>query len=449
MNMQTFIGRSEARTLGMASVVSVLVRGVGTAATLGYTLLMSRTMSPADVGTVWSIWSVTFVVATMVTLNIGGAAVRDIVAARALGRDEIAAGFVVASRRLLTITAPVVCVGFLVVAYAHDPQSVHDNLYGYIAATLSIPVLGWIQTNASHAAALHRALLSQVARSLIRPLLFLSAFAIIWALSYQPSVNFTLGLYFLAVCLAAFVQFALLRRSFSFMREVQPDTSPWRQWVGAGLAVAPMLLLAEYLKSVVILFCGLALHAAEVGTVAIALSIIGFLNFGMTAVDSQFAPRISGALARRNGVRAARLQAYANVLKFLPALVAAAVLFVAAEWILGLFGAHYAAGADATAWFLLIPLSRATFGNATLVLQVGGHRGDILWTTLVGLGLMAAGAYAGGLNWGLTGAAAGCSVAYAALKALRYLSCRARTGMDTSIFGTPAALLRPIPVTEI
>ena len=449
MNMQTFIGRSEARTLGIASIASVLVRGVGTVATLGYTLLMSRTMSPADVGTVWSIWSASFIVAPFVTLNIGGAAVRDIVAARALGKDEIAAGFVVASRRLLTITAPVVCVAFLVAAYAYDAQSVRDNLYGYLAATLSIPVLGWIQTNASHAAALHRALLSQVPRALIRPLLFLAAFTIIWVVSYRPTVNFTLGLYFLAICLAAIVQFLLLRKSFGFMRDVRPDTSHWRQWVGAGIAVAPMLLLTEYLKNVVILFCGLALHAAEVGTVAIALSIIGFLNFGMTAVDAQFAPKISGALARQNRRRAARLQAFSNVLKFVPTLLAAAVLYWAAEWILGLFGEHYAAGAGATAWFLLMPLSRAVFGNATLVLQVSGHRVDILWTTLAGLCLMAAGAYAGGVLYGLTGAAAGCSLAYCALMAMRYLSCRARTGMDTSIFSAPAALLRPASATEV
>ena len=449
MNMQTFIGRSEARTLGVASIASVLVRGLGTAATLGYTLLMSRTMSPADVGTVWSIWSASFIVATFVTLNIGGAAVRDIVAARALGRDDVAAGFVVASRTLLTITAPVVCVVFLVAAYAYDAQGFRDNLYGYLAAALSIPVLGWIQTNASHAAALHRALLSQVPRALIRPLLFLAAFTIIWVVAYRPTVNFTLGLYFLAICLAAIVQFLLLRKSFGFMRDVRPDTSHWRQWVVAGIAVAPMLLLTEYLKNVVILFCGLALDAAEVGTVAIALSIIGFLNFGMTAVDAQFSPKISGALARQNGTRARRLQAFSNVLKFVPTLFAAAILYWAAEWILGLFGEHYEAGAGATAWFLLIPLSRAVFGNATLVLQVSGHRVDILWTTLAGLCLMAAGAYAGGVLYGLTGAAAGCSLAYCALMAMRYLSCRARTGIDTSIFSAPAALLRPASATEV
>ena len=183
MNMQSFIGRSEARSLGAASMASVLVRGFGTAATLGYTLLMSRTMSPADVGTVWSIWSASFIAATFVTLNIGAAAVRDVVAARAIGKDEVAAGFVVASRRLLAVTAPLVCLAFITVAYARDPQSVADNVYGYIVATLSIPVLGWIQTNASHAAALHRALLSQVPRALIRPLLFLAAFAIIWAVN--------------------------------------------------------------------------------------------------------------------------------------------------------------------------------------------------------------------------------------------------------------------------
>lgn len=449
MNMQSFIGRSEARRLGAASAASVLVRGFGTAATLGYTLLMSRTMSPADVGTVWSIWSASFIAATFVTLNIGAAAVRDVVAARALGKDEVAAGFVVASRTLLAVTAPLVCVAFLALAYLRNPQSVEDNLYGYLAATASIVVLGWIQTNASHAAALHRALLSQIPRALIRPLLFLGAFAIIWAVSYRPSIDFTLGLYFLAICLAAVVQFLLLRRSFSFMRDVVPDTSHWRQWIGAGIALAPMLLLTEYLKNVVILFCGLSLNAAEVGTVAIALSIIGFLNFGMTAVDAQFAPKISGALARENDTRAERLQAFSNALKFVPTLLASIVLFLGAEWILGLFGEHYVGGAGATAWFLLMPLSRAVFGNATLVLQVKGHRTDILWTTLAGLCLMAAGAYAGGVLYGLAGAAAGCSLAYCALMAMRYLSCRVRTGMDTSVFRAPAALLRPASGTEV
>lgn len=205
MNMQSFIGRSEARRLGAASFASVMVRTVGTAATLAYTLLMSRTMTPADVGIVWSIWSASFIATTFVTLNIGAAAVRDVVAARVQGRDDLAAGFIVASRALLAVTGPLVCLVFLGLAYLRDPEALQDHLLGYTMATLAIPVLGWIQTNASHAAALHRALLSQVPRMLIRPLLFLVAFVIIWAVSYQPSVDQVLSLFFVSVCLAGLV----------------------------------------------------------------------------------------------------------------------------------------------------------------------------------------------------------------------------------------------------
>ncbi len=441
MNMQSFIGRSETRKLGAASFGSVMVRTLGTAATFAYTLLMSRTMTPSDVGIVWSIWSASFIATTFVTLNIGAAAVRDVVAARVQGRDDLAAGFIVASRALLVVTAPVVCLVFLGGVFLRDPSTVEGHATGFIMATLAIPVLGWIQTNASHAAALHRALLSQVPRMLIRPLLFLVAFLIIWSTSYQPSVDLVLTLFFVSVCLAALVQFLLLRSSFAFMKGVKPDTSLWRDWVLSGLGLAPMLLLTEHLKHVAILFCGLALQPAEIGTVAIALSIVTFLSFGVTAVDAQFSPRISAALVREDLQRVRRLQAFSNLLKFVPTVVVALALLLFMERILGLFGAHYVEGAAACAWFMAMPVARAVFGNATLVLQIRGHRADILWSTIAALGLMAVGSYAGGALYGTTGAAAGCSLAYCILMGTRYLSCRMRTGIDTSIFSSPSALV--------
>jgi O-antigen/teichoic acid export membrane protein len=128
-------------------------------------------------------------------------------------------------------------------------------------------------------------------------------------------------------------------------------------------------------------------------------------------------------------------------LKFVPTVVVSAALLVFLQPILELFGPHYADGAAACAWFLTMPISRALFGNATLVLQIRGHRADILWSTIAALGLMALGAYAGGTLNGATGAAAGCSLAYCVLMATRYLSCRMRTGIDTSIFSSPSALL--------
>lgn len=433
---RTLMSRSETARVSTASLTMVAVRMLGTAATFLYTILIARTMTPGDVGLVWTIWSATFVAGTLATLNIGAGAVREIVKARAENRDDVAAGFVVASRRTLLFATPPVVAGFLLIAWWRAPETLASHWGAYLFACLSIPMLGWVQTNGSQATALHQMLKSQVPRELVRPAVFLVAFAVIWLAGWQPTAGFAVALYLVAVVLSAILQFQLLRPAFAFMRDVRPDTGEWRDWAVSGLSLAPMLLLAEYLRNIIILFASLAVDAAAVGQIAIALSVVNFPNFGIVAVEIAFSAKLSQALLRGDRERVLHFLAVSNALKAAGAIPACLILAVFAEPILRIFGEHYADGAAVSAWLTLIPLSRAVFGNSTLVMQVKGLRGEIFWSSLATVALMGLGIVAGGRAGGPEAAAAAAALVFATLQLVRCLWCLRVTGIDTSLLGT-------------
>jgi O-antigen/teichoic acid export membrane protein len=444
---------SETLRASLSAGIMVATRVVGTLGTLVYTVLMARMMSPQDFGLAWTLWSAVFIASYLSTLNIGATAIREVVHARATGNDAAAAGFIVVSRRILLVVSGPVIAGFVGLIWWRNPEVVANHPAAVWLAAATIPVMGWNATNSAQAAALDQVLRSQVPPMLLRPLVFMAILGIMWALGLPLGLESVIAIYLIIVVLIALVQLKLVWPFFSFMKSAVPDVSGWQRWIGAGLLLSPGRLLTDRLKDLLVLISSVPLGAVGVAQVAVALSLINFLNFGINAVETSFAPKTARSLTRdladgvapRDMRRATHFIAVTGVLKMAMVAAAVLVLWLLLPLIIRLFGPDYAAAAPAAWCFMLIPVANAVFGNTSLVMQIFDQRTEFFLTSLLALiALPLVGIYgvpvviAEGVD-PLIATALSFAVTMVALQALRWILCLWRTGIDASFFG---ALIR-------
>ena len=424
----------------LSSALLVGIRVAGALATLGYTLLMARTMTPEAVGIVWTIWSAAMIAGTLATANLGTVAMRELNHARARGETAVAAGFVRAGRQVLLVSAPLAILGFAIVQLlsAVDAEQYRTAM---ILAAFAIPVMGWTAMNAGLGVALDRGVASLAPRGLAAPFTLLAGLAIMVAFGLVPDVTAVVGLFALGAVVSALLQKYILGSAFRFVREVKPDTGARRDWLVAGAMLTPTRILGENLRNVIITASALVVLEEDVARLAVAFSLIAFLNFGIRAIEMTFTPKISAAYANGRTRRRDTFMAVAAGLRLAPIGLAAVVVWLYAEPVLALFGPAYVAGADAVRWFTLIPLAKAIFGPTELILQISGQRKALLGASTIGLvvlilAIVLAGASpAAGDGAMAASVARAASLAFVALQFVMWTRCLRLTEMDPSIIG--------------
>ncbi len=450
--LKTMSGSETLRASGSAGVM-IVARVLGALGTLAYTVLLARMLNPQEFGLVWTLWSGVFVAAYLSTLNIGATAIREVVRARTTGDDAKAAGFVVVSRRVLFCMCAPVVIAYLALIWLRNPEITSSYPAAIFLAAAMIPVMGWNATNAAQAVALDQVVRSQVPGMLLRPVVFCLVLGVTWFSGLTLSLAVVVGIYLVITILIAVVQFSLLRRFFDFMDEAEPDVSGWRRWISTGLLLAPNRLLSDRLRDVLLLLAALPLGAVGVAQMAVALSIVTFLNFAVNAVETSFAPKISRAISNclsdgrdtKTDERSLHFIAISGAIKLVLIAGGAVFLWLFMPLVIGLFGPDYTEAATVIWWLFLIPLAGAFFGNTALIMQLFDKRRAFFLTSLGALiALPVTALYgvpllvAGGME-ALGATAGGFAITMVGLQALRWAICLRITGMDVSAVG---AILR-------
>ena len=324
----------------------------------------------------------------------------------------------------------------------HDPMTGEASLAVYAITLVLAPVLGLTRVYARHAAALNSVLQGVLPRMLVRPALFSAVLLAVYALGRHISADFVMLLWLISACIVVVLQVTLLRPKLDFVATRPRDMSDRRIWVRTGVMLAPMLIMNEYMNNVLLASASLGVEAATVAQLGIALSLQNFLTYSLTAVDMSFSPQVARAIVREDGVRYRRLLSMVSGLKCLGLLAGAFIVYFLREPLLGMFGQHYVAAGNTFFILMLIPLANALFGPVTLVLNVSGHRKELLLGSLVGMIGMGVATPVGGWFGGLNGAALGASVAFFLQQVSLYLYCRKRTGVDPSAFAAVARAFR-------
>ncbi|GAA3852821.1 hypothetical protein [Celeribacter arenosi] len=428
----------------LVSVSGVMFARVGgTLATLAYTVLLTRLLAPEDFGTVSALWALALLLVPLATLNLAPVAIKEVVAARHAGDEARARGFVRFAWHVIAFMAVPACALFAaIVAYRYGLTG-REAWIGATVLALTIPLSGLVQVWAATGVAYDRAVLSQIPREFLRPLIFLLILLAVYGAGYDLSSGRALSILALGAGLTFLAQFWALRIAVGPRSVEGAAVANGRNLIETGFFLLPTRLLNENAKLLMIVIASAVLPMSEVARVTVALSIAGLLSFAVTAVEVSFSAKLSRALHAKEDRLAQRLFATALVAKLVVLVIGALALALFLTPILRLFGDHYIESRGLVWIVVAIPFVKALFGKADLVLLVHGARRRIFWVQSVTLALLPLGAF-GVLQMG-GGTAAVCIGFVAAFtfgSIALWLSARHMTGMDPSILGALSVMRR-------
>lgn len=399
--------------------------------TLIWTLLLVRLVQPDQSGLAFQAIAMAQLLSILLTLNVESGSVRTLVPALRDGRLDEAAGFIRFNRRIILFTLPLMFLGALAWQQVLAPSGLSRGLL--ICIVIAALMAALARMTARHATALGVMRKGLLPRLLTAPVVLTLGLGLSWLTNWPVQPWHIAGLYALSEGVTVAVQRHLLRHDLDRFRRRPAPTEDWRGWVSLGLWLSPGLMMGEYRKALLIAVAGLVLLPAQLSLFAVAFSLINVVNFGVTAVDVAFSPRIAHAMAGGDAVRRDRLLAASGAIKLMGLLLGGGLLLMLGRWALGWFGAEYAAAWPAMVTLLLIPAGSILFGPASIVLSSRG-RGRLDFTgNVIGAAAIVGGTALGGALAGLTGAATGAVAGHILHLSVMAWLCRSRLGVDTSL----------------
>ncbi len=424
-----------ARLFGSAGLI-VGARVTRSLLTLFYISLLAGVAPAEEVGRVFAALSAGFLLSVVASLNTEAGSIRFLPLYFEKDRREDAAGFILYCRYVvLAVCALFLTAAGLAFLAGYRPEGLGPYFFSLAAA----PVIANERINSRHATALGRVLQGALPRILVRPILMSVTLSICLAYDMTLDATTIMGIFFAASCIGATIQWLVIRHAMAFRKEVTPTFGEARGWSTLGVMLSPMLVMNEYMRDVIIMASSLVLAQSDLARLGISLSLVGVLNFGVTAFDMIFSPRISKAIAQDKPRQAARLLTFCGAAKIAALSIGVPLAYVLLPYVLDLMGSEYQGIEFLFLILVFIPLSNALFGPANVVLNITGHRWELLLGAMIGLGLLVVLATLGGVQAGLTGVAVGAAAGMTGYQIVLYVLCRMRAGIDTTVLSMRVA----------
>lgn len=415
----------------------------GVALTLAYTLLIARVMSQSDVGIVATLNSGMVFASALVTLNYEAGASRHLVQAMEAGRKYEVNGYLRVGRKLLLFSGPLVAVIHFFVMRAINPTI---PMLALVMTSVAIPVIASLIYFGRLVSQLGLPIRSQFANLFVRPMLLFGLVTADVLIINQTSPTA------IATCLLGSAVLSWLSQRLLLARNgVLPaidgagDHRKARTWIATGAFLSPRMVVEQYFPDAVIFASSAALTHSDVALLMITMRFVNILRFGIVSVEMALTPKLARAEARNDIRTRNSIIDIGGQMRFWPVLIACAVVMVLAPWVLSLFGKSYAHGADALRLSLITPLGMALFGPSYILLIVKGHVKTIGAVAILGLISLFILVPIASRFGGLLGSVGASSAIAFGMNAAFYATLRTRTGLDTSIFGSTARILKRKP----
>jgi O-antigen/teichoic acid export membrane protein len=301
------------------------------------------------------------------------------------------------------------CVLLGMLAYgAHQLSGTHASYYGgYVPVGVALlVVLTTAQLVRAALRGLHRVLLAEIADSVGRPLLILSIFLVLYYFSDVTDAQEILR----ANVLAAFTLLTVLaahlwHRLPKPVKRARPDFSDRARWLALALPMILITGMGLLLNRTDIIMLGSIKGPAEAGIYAIGSRFAEFATFGLAAVNTVLAPRISEMYHAAQLDRLQRLLAVAVGFSVVFTLCVVAVLTVLAPFLLTLFGAPFSAAYVPMLILLVGQIINALAGSVGYLTIMTGRQKEAAVILFAALLVNLGGNLALIPPWGLNGAA--------------------------------------------
>ncbi|MGI9341393.1 MAG: lipopolysaccharide biosynthesis protein [Gammaproteobacteria bacterium] len=357
---------------GSAFIFSIRI--VGAAATFVAQLLLARWMGASELGVYVLAFSWCILLATLSTCGFRLAAMRFVGEGLSSKGAGYVRGFVTRSRQFVLVVSSVVAALGCLAIVALRPESVASSQGVFIVALLAVPVFALLNVYAGYAHAMSRFTLGFLPTNVLRPLLFLAGIASFWFLGGALDADTAIRLQFLALLAVAIVTAFVGERR---VRIVTANASPifeTRLWIRTSLPLLVAALYTGYFPEMMVIMVGAFVPSDTLAVFHVCFRVAMLISFGLYAVDSIAAPRITELLT--SGDREA-LQQFVNRttrLKFWGAVAGLLVLIPAGRWMLGLFGDEFVSGYPVLLVLVGAQLVQAAGGTVIRLLSMSGHQ---------------------------------------------------------------------------
>ena len=419
----------------------VILRTGGAVAAFFTSLIMARTMEPAEMGIALTCMSAAPIAAIFVTGSSEAGCVRFIIAY--LDRDEMekARGMVYFNRRVTLVIGAVLLIVLLIwQLWLIGGETDFPIVFAITAITAAM--LGWLRIGAAHAMALGEVVRSLAPFSFFRQVIMLLGLVGLVLVDRSLDVETVVLIMLFSTGVVLVLQAALNHGPMQRIGTGPADMSDRREWTTVGLQLGLTLIFVQFSRDLTIVMSSFSLLPKDVGVLGIATAIVGFAKFFVIAVNQSITPKLSKAIARGDTDALVHMVAITNHLKFWPMVLAIIAFWLFGDNVAAIFGPDYADVASILVILALEPLALAFFGPGGNFLSLSGHQSVLLPLSGVTILLLAAAVTIGAYVDGLHGVALGSSITWIFWGASLAVLTRRYAGYNVTLFSSTLHLLR-------
>lgn len=311
------------------------------------------------------------------------------------------------------------------------------QLFSQLAAPLTIFIVATavIFTNSALLVGLRRPIAGLAAEAICRPLLIIGAFLIFTAMM-MPDARLISMFWWLALgyVIIGLVQFGIVVISVRKVPAEQPsrpaENGRWWRFAAPWVIIA---LATDFFFDLDLLILSAYLSREELAIFGVCARIFALISFGVAAVYAVTVPDIFEAEARNDRAGFHGRIGEANLIASAVALALVASVGLGGHFILGVFGAGFAAGTWPLVVLSLGLLVRAIFGPASLVLSIHDRPYASLPAIATGFAILIGGNHLLVPTYGVLGAAFAALLAIFVWSASLWLTAYRLLGVDVSI----------------
>ena len=417
-------------------LVLVTMRIGGAVAAFILSLLMARTMDPAEMGVAMTCLSAAPLATLLVTGSTEAGCLRFLVAY--LEKNEFSKfRGMVSFNRGVTLVLGIVFIAMTIGWLWITGRESGDLSTVILLTAITTVLLSWQKIASVHVLSLGHVVLAMAPYSFWRQVVLVLSIGF-WILADNDVTKEVVASGMLVSAIAVLMlQVVLNRRPMQRVAEgksVIPDYSDFREWTKVGLQLGITLLFVQFSRDLTLVFSSLSLSPENIGVLGIATAIVGFAKFYVVAIDQTLSPKLSAAVARNEIDKIQSKITITNHLKFWPMVFVFIFFCFFGEEIAGIFGPGFEGIATLLPILTLEPLAMAFFGPGGHLLAMTGRQFVMLPLSVATIAVLAGSITIGAHLGGIEGAAYGSALAWFFWTVSLALLARKHVGHDVSIF---------------
>lgn len=398
------------------ALATFAIRLMGAALAFGLQALLARLMAIGDYGAFAMVWTWVLCLASFASLGLAEVAGRLLPRYATRLRTGAILGFFKHGLRRTAAFATACSLAGLLLAFSLPLTSEQRFIIAGVAVALPFVAVEFFLEGIARAMGWFR--LTTVAVYIVRPLLIALAVMAFWLAG--RSVNALLVCTVLVCCLlaSALVLQQIMQRRLQHLAEGRPAFEVKRFWARQSRPMLVSSALDDALSYADVVLVGLLLGPAQSALYFVASRVLTLANLVQYGFYFVAARRFSLSLASSTAAQARKGLWHATVATLVTTALAIVLTLAAAPLLLGIFGAHYAAGSQLVLLLSIAVLARAAALQLGEYMLVAGQTKALIATNAMALVLLGAGFALAAPRWGVEGAA----VALGAVMTLRALA---------------------------